>query len=514
MSGFAGGPAGAEGSRPASASADYDAVVVGSGLGGLAAAALLARHGRRVLVAERTSGAGGYAHGFSRDGRYFDPAIHVVPEAGPGGTLHRLLDHLGVGDACEFVDSDLLYRAVIGSTTLDVPFGAEALIEAYVAAFPAEEPGIRSFFLLCARFLAEAQQLPVRLSTRQLGRAVRESTVYFRYRRATLDEVLRQHIADPRCRAFCSAGWPYMGLPPSELSFELYARFLQTQVRGLSHCVGGFQRLVDAFVTAIEQHGGTVAVSTPVDRILLRENRAVGVVLGDGQLVRAPMVVSNADAWHTFHDLVGLDRLPAAYQRRLTGLRPSMSMFVVYAASTCEIDPATAAHETFVFTEDDHDVTYRRFLAAEAPASVVVVPTLLDPSLAPAGEHLVTSTALAPYHAGRDWSELKPVLQERYLDLVERLHPGFLAGLSHVESASPRTLERFTGNRFGAAYGWANTPHQAGSKRLNYATPIEGLYLAGHWTQAASALRVIVSGCHAAREILLATGENDAGPDF
>ncbi|PWK84856.1 prolycopene isomerase [Lentzea atacamensis] len=493
---------------------EFDVVVVGSGLGGLATAAYLARHGRRVLVAERAAGVGGYAHGFTRDGRYFDPAIHVVPEAGPGGTLRRLLDHLDVAGECDFVDSDLLYRAVIGSTALDVPFGSGAVVEAYVAAFPHEAAGIRSFFGLCERFLAEARQLPVRLSARELGAAVRGSEVYFQHRRATLAEVLNAHISDPRCRAFCAAGWPYMGLPPSQLSFELYARFLQTQLHGLSHCVGGFQRLVDAFVSAIEKRGGTVAADTPVKRVVLRSGRVAGVLLGDGGLVRAPVVVSNADAWHTFHDLVGMDHVPPAYARRLARLRPSMSMFVVYAASTCEIDPAGAAHETFLFTGDDHDLTFRRFQRGQAPASVVVVPTLLDRSLAPAGEHLFTSTALAPYDAGQDWAELKPVLQEQYLDLVEQLYPGFRSGLTHVESATPHTLERFTGNRFGAAYGWENTPDQAGSKRLAHSTPIEGLYLAGHWTQAASALRVIVSGCHAAREILLTTGETDAGPTF
>nr|WP_042186644.1 NAD(P)/FAD-dependent oxidoreductase [Kibdelosporangium sp. MJ126-NF4]CEL17429.1 Carotenoid cis-trans isomerase [Kibdelosporangium sp. MJ126-NF4]CTQ91344.1 Carotenoid cis-trans isomerase (EC 5.2.-.-) [Kibdelosporangium sp. MJ126-NF4] len=485
---------------------DYDAIIVGSGLGGLSAAAYLAKFGRRVLVVERGAGFGGYAHAFRHDGRYFDPAIHVVPGAGPGGTIDVLLDYLGVRDQCEFVESDLLYRVAMGADRLDAPFGTEAFVEAHTSMFPGQAEGIRGFFQLCERFLAEAHQLPLQLSVRELGDAVDRFPTYFAHRKSTVDNVLSRFVSDPRCKAFCTAGWPYMGLPPSQLSFDLFARFLFTQMHGLYHCVGGFQNLVDAFVTAIEKNGGTLLLNTHVDRITIAGEQVTGVEF-DGERVTAPVVVSNADARQTLEDLVGVDHLPGTYVRRLHSLTPSMSMFTVYAATTAEI---TGAHETFVFDSPDHDATYAGFQAGKAPATVVAAPTLLDSSLAPPREHLVTSTALAPYDAS--WPELKPVLQDRYLGLIERVFPGFRDGLTYVQSATPLTLERYTLNHRGAAYGWENTPAQAGSKRLTYRTPVAGLYLAGHWSQAASALRVIVSGSHAAQDILRTAGEPDVGP--
>lgn len=505
---------------PQALSDQYDCVIVGSGLGGLAAAAYLAKFGRRVLVLERGAGIGGYAHPFQRDGRYYDPAIHVVPGAAEGGTIDSLLKYLDVRDMCEFVESDSLYRVVIGDTRLDAPFGAASFIDAHVQEFPHEAEGIRGFFALCEKFLEEAHQVPVQLSVKELGAAVERFPTLFTNRTRTLDDVVGQFIKDPRCKAFCTAGWPYMGLPPSQLSFELFARFLFTQMHGLYHCKGGFQHLVKAFVTAIERCGGTILTNAPVTRIEVRDGRAVGVEVAGSPLfpapvlVRAPVVISNADATHTFEDLVGEEHLPTAYLRRLRSLRPSMSMFVVYAASTVDIAAMGGAHETFIYEDHDMDANFAGFAEGRAPGTVVVVPTLLDPSLGPPGEHLVTSTALAPYDSPKPWDELKPILEDRYLDLIEKLYPGFRAGLTFVSSATPLTMERFTGNRSGAAYGWENTPAQAGSKRLTYTTPIEGLYLAGHWAQAASALRVIVSGTHAAQQILQSEGVSAVGPQW
>jgi prolycopene isomerase len=494
------------------AATDYDVIVVGSGLGGLAAAAYLAKFGRRVLIAEQADGIGGYAHPFVRAGRYFDPAIHVVPGAADGGAIDTVLRFLGVRELCDFIESDSLYRVVIGEQSLDAPFGADGFIESHIRLFPHEAAGINGFFRLAQQFLAEAHQVPVQLSTKELARAVEQFPTLFAHRLCTVSDVLDRYLTDPRCKAFCTAGWPYMGLPPSQLSFELFARFLFTQMHGLYHCRGGFGRLVNAFVTAVERDGGKIVTGTAVERILVRDGRAEGVQLADGQQLTAPIVISNADARHTFGDLVGEDLLPATYRRRLRALRPSTSMFVVYAATTADIAAAGGTHETFLYESADFDEVYRRFGAGEAPATVVAVPTLLDPGLGPDGEHLVISTALAPFDPPAPWPDLKPVLQQRYLDLVERLYPGFRDGLTFVQSATPLTMQGFTRNHRGAAYGWENTPAQAGSKRLTYRTPIAGLYLSGHWAQAASALRVIVSGSHTAQEILRGAGVPDVGP--
>src|SRR6266542_3877977 len=310
----------------------YDAVVIGSGLGGVSAAALLAKHGYKTLVAEQGEGVGGLAHAFKRDDYTFDSAIRVLAE---GEMVEGLLEYLGVLDECKLLHIDHLYRAVFpDEETIFAPVGVEEFMEAHIRLFPDEEEGIRTFFGLRRQMFLETAQMPMQLDPRQLGSAMELAPTLFKYRTATLQQVLDEHLRDPKLKAMASALWPYMGAEPSRLSFFAYAQFIGVLVDGPYYCQGTFQSLVDAFVTALERNGGELAVRTPVTRIVVEDGRVSGVELEDGRTIRAPLVVSNADARHTFEDLIGLDQLPTSYVKRLQRLKVSASACVLYGATT------------------------------------------------------------------------------------------------------------------------------------------------------------------------------------
>jgi phytoene dehydrogenase-like protein len=492
----------------------YDAIVVGSGLGGVSAAAYLSKFGRRVLLVERLDGPGGYAHAY-RSGPYtIDPAIHVIAQCGAGETVDQLLDYLGVRDACAFLPLHFWYRVTFPGFVMEAPFGPEAFVEEHVRQFPHDAEGIRKFFGVCAQYFHEARQVALQLSLRDLDKAVTEYPTLFKYRTATVQQVLDEYVTDARFKAVSTALWPYVGLPPSRLSFEFFARFLVSQMEGLYHCQGSFQNLVDAFVTALRKNGGELIVNSPVARILVEDGKAAGVALQDGREVRAPIVISNADARQTIERLVGAEQFPTGYLRRLQRLQPSISVFVVYAATSLDLRQFAPAHETFIYNHWDHDRTWQDILSGSPGGTALIVPTLVDPSLAPEGEYVLTCMSLAAYDTGRPWEQEKEPYTDRVLGIIEGVFPGFRKHTTFVQSASPLTLERYTGNYRGAAYGWENTPEQAASKRLTYETPIPGLYLSGHWTQAASALRVIISGTHTAQMILRGAGVEDVGPRF
>lgn len=485
----------------------YDAIVVGAGVGGLAAGALLAHGGRKVLVVERHDRPGGYAHAFRRRRYRFDSAVHLVGGCAPasfdgGGLVHRVLRALGVDGLCDFERVDPFYTAVYPDLTLRVPSGLEEFVEAHVRRFPREEKGIRQVMQLCLDLRLETQRAPELLFELDFGRMRRIFPTLLRYHRTTLASVLDEHLQDPRLKAVLATLWPYLGLPPSRVSFVYWATMLSSYaLDGAFYCKGTFQKLADALVSGLERAGGELLLKSTVRRIEVRDGRARGVVLENGQHIAAPLVISNVDARQTFEELVGVEHLPGAFVRELRRMRPSISAFVVYTATRLDLRALGASHETFFYRGFDHERHYTG-LGGEIEWLSVTVPTLYDPSLAPAGEHVLTVTTLMPYDASTSWRRDKERLAERLLREVDVHLPGYRDALVFAEAATPRTMERYTRNRDGAIYGFELSPDQVGPTRLANQSPLPGLVLAGHWTRPGGGIYgVVTSGFQTARMV-------------
>ena len=464
-----------------------------------------------MLLAERAEGLGGYAHTIRWEPYVFDPAVRVTYAAGDDGLYAAVLAHVGTADRCQIVPIDRMFDVALpDGRRLKVPVGVSEMTEAYVQMFPESAKGLESFFAMQLLMHEQGHAMPMTLGLHNMDQAAADFPEYFDHQRKTFGEVAREHIVDDRaCSAAC-APWPYQGEVPSQVGFIAMSQVLMNGAEGTYYSMGGFQSLIDAVIAGFEAYGGEVVTSNGASRIKVRDGKVAGVVLDSGHEVKTSFVVSNADARQTFLELVGRDELQANFLRRVERLTPSHSAFVAFVGTDIDLHALDLAHETFIPTDWDHEVEAVNISEGRPAGTWIGAASLIDPSLAPAGEHAIAISAIAAYDIGRSWDDHRETYCQLLLKRTERVIPDLRKHVQFLETATPKTLERFTSNSGGAIYGWAQTPMQSGTRRLPHTTPIEGLLISGHWTIPGSgSTRSFASGVHTAGIVLRMLG---AGP--
>jgi phytoene desaturase len=486
----------------------YDVVVIGGGIGGLTCGAFLSQAGKQVLVVEGQEHAGGFAREYEHGSYKINPALHVIMGCGPTGTSgHGLIDEalrqLGVQDQCEFTPVDPFYRAQFPDFQIDVPAGREGFLDTYQKTFSGEAKGIGDLFNLCSQVYQEYIRFPVMPRWRDWALMPLRFPRLFRYANATLGSVMKSYLSNPKLMAAYAVLWPYVGLPPSRISFSMWATMISSYIEeGAFYCRGGFQNIANALANGLVNHGGELILGTPVAQINASNSAVTGVSLENGQEIKSPVVISNIDAIKTFRDLLEPGQIPSSYIQKLRELEPSLSVLGLHLATDLDIHDLGVPKVTII-TQWDLDSAYRDALGGRVSGLAMHIPTVYDASLAPLGEHLVILQAFIP----SDAEKLSPLASAQFakvlLEGAERVLPDLRNHITFVDGYSEGSAQQHPLHRLGPIYGWAATPQQSGPRRLPNRTPIGGLYLTGHWTQPGHGIwTVILSGIITARLVL------------
>lgn len=495
----------------------YDVIVIGSGIGGLANAALLSKLGRRVCVLEQHYTAGGFTHSYERNGYEWDVGVHYIGDVRkPTSMLRRLFDVISDGQL-QWAPMDEVYdRILIDGRRYDFVTGREHFAASLKQQFPGEADAIDRYVALVDKVARSAetffagQAMPPVLA--KAWRRLRPLLVP-RECLMTVRQVLESLTANQELIGVLTGQWGDYGMVPSEASFFMHATVAKHYFNGGNYPVGGSWKIAETIVPVIRAGGGDVFTYARVQQIMVEQGRARGVVLDNGDVLRADAVVSSVGARMTFEKLLPpAQRQRLGYERDLAQVKPSGSslcLFLGFKGTAQDLQlPKT---NLWIYPSPDHERNVERFMADadnDFPLLYISFPSAKDPEWdrQHPGRSTVQVITMAPYswferwrgstwnQRGADYEAFKEQLAQRMLAALYRQMPQLEAALDYYELATPLSTEWFHLYDRGEIYGLDHDPARFRQDWLHPVTRLKGLYLTGQDVVSAGVGGALVGG--------------------
>lgn len=480
----------------------YDVIIVGSGMGSLACASILAQmENRKVLVLERHFKIGGFTHIFKRQGKYeWDVGIHYIGQMEKGFIPRALFDYITGGKVQWFKMPDFYDVFVYPDFTFRAHVGREKLKADVIKQFPTEREAIEAYFddikkaskWMGKLFMANALPKSMNALTVLLKKGGSELALM------TTKKYLDAHFEDPRLKALLVSQWGDYGLPPKLSAFGIHSMIASHYIHGGWYPVGSSKTIADSIIEIVESKGGAMLVNQFVDKLIVENGKAIGVEVKEKQgndfvnrKYFADVIVSGAGAYTTYNKLIPeVVKLP--FEEEIKNFPSGISHITLYVG--LKDDPRKIGFEGenyWIYSSYDHDEIYEsrnQLINGNAVACYVSFPSLKNPKATAHTMEIIAFIDAAPF---RDWAnqpwknrdaeyaELKQKISEALINFAcERITP-FKDFIDYHELSTPLSTEFFTGHREGNIYGLPAIPERFKKKWLTPRTPIKNFYLTG-----------------------------------
>jgi all-trans-retinol 13,14-reductase len=508
----------------------WDAIIIGSGLGSLTVASVLAQmEGWKVLILERHWQAGGFTHVFKRKRKFlWDVGIHYIGQVGKGGDLKNAFDFV-TGDKVKWhpMPDDFDHFHFPDGYKFAMRKGVDNIRQDLIKDFPEEQANILQYFKDLKRAIRWFQTSELKKNLppflQWFGKLIPNPGKSFALQ--TVKTYMDSRFQDERIKSVLTGQWGDYGLPPEKAAFVIHAMLTSHYFDGGFYPVGGSGNIFDSIEPILGKSGGRVLVNHRVDEIIIEKNKAVGVRAtytrgrdtNKSQLeFRAPVIISGVGAMITYRDLLptadksdspSAKALAPAALQKVHQYRDGILDFDKRNPNTAHVSLYLGLKESpaklgvrgenyWLYSSWDHNENYGGRNAwvepgATAQMAYVSFPSLKDPESEGHTAEIITFVDIEQFAAwadkpwrkrGDDYNDLKDELSNKILDFVEQTHPGFRDLIEYQELSTPLSTVTMTGHHRGGIYGLPGSPERfdpEASPWVRVRTPVNGLYMTG-----------------------------------
>jgi phytoene dehydrogenase-like protein len=461
----------------------YDVIIIGAGIGGLTCGCYLAKAGLKVLIVEQNHTAGGYCTSFRRNGYFFDSSVHSLCSNRKNGRLRSLFEDFGVEKDLKLNRYNPTDVIVTPEFEISIFKDPEDTIGSFAKNFPQQRVCINNFI----RFMVDTS-IPN----------------FLKVRGKSFKQLLNSYISDSRLQSLLSTlTFQLAGLPPEQLSAMaaclLWKEFI---LDGGYYPEGGIQEFPNLLVSIFEKLEGDLMLKQHVKKIVMKNNKLIGVKLNDDSVIRGAYIVSACDLKQTLFDLLEACKLTNFNPNKFKKLKVSSSGFLVYLG----LDKYNNEFKKFksnyyLINNYNFKTLFSDFLKNKYAHLSISSPSIKsDPSNREQKLSLCLASNATFGYEGRWNQAFRDGISDQFINLAKKIIPGLSDHILLRFNAAPTTLMKWTGNYKGAAYGWANTPEQYFNLAFNL---FDNLFFVGHWSnQGSGTVSVINSGYKVAERIL------------
>ena len=465
----------------------YDVIIIGSGIGGLITANLLQKKGYSVVLFEKNNFPGGYFTNFKRKGFNFDVNLHWTGGCEKGGIVYNILKRFNGENCVEFIKIKNLHHWIDQQKNID--FYASTSLSEYIKTlkeiFPEEESEIDRFFNLYSNIF--------------------DPNTIRRLADKKICDIINPHFSNPSLKNAILAPLGFFGWPPNELSAVFAVGFSMSHFyQGAYYIKGGAGQLSKSLANIFIRNGGTLFYETEIIKLKVLRNMISGVIAEDKNKntinYRSKVTIANFNPILLFNYLPADEVFPKTYVENIKKRKPSLSAVNLYLGLNIDLKDYNIS-DYMIWTSLNRDENIydleknlEKLNYSSLPIGSITIYSNIDPTCCPRGKSVLSVLCYGEYKPFEKISNPNDNKNYKYNSIKNEIAEQIIKSISNIlkipelksyievsELATPITFERYTSNPQGSIMGWKMTPEQFVKDVLPLKTPIENLFLCGHW---------------------------------